>query len=69
MNSSRLELRKFRERGVHSKSMLRAGTGDPSDPVERLVEDLTETPVEGFGPSRRCSRRCPDGLGIQAEPG
>lgn len=35
-----------REDGVHSKSMLRAGSGDPSDPVEVLLDDLMDTPVE-----------------------
>jgi hypothetical protein len=35
-----------REDGAHSKSMLRAGSGDPSDPVEMLLDDLMDTPVE-----------------------
>lgn len=35
-----------REDGVHSKSMLRTGSGDPSDPVEVLLDDLMDTPVE-----------------------
>ncbi|MBZ9892976.1 AAA family ATPase [Mesorhizobium sp. BR1-1-6] len=35
-----------REEGVHSKPMLRAGSGDPSDPVEVLLDDLMDTPVE-----------------------
>ncbi|RWM04318.1 MAG: AAA family ATPase [Mesorhizobium sp.] len=35
-----------REEGVHSKSMLRAGSGDPSDPVEILLDDLMDTPAE-----------------------
>jgi Cdc6-like AAA superfamily ATPase len=34
-----------REEGVHSKSMLRAGTGDPFDPVEILLDDL-DAPLE-----------------------
>ncbi|TPL00722.1 ATP-binding protein [Mesorhizobium sp. B2-4-14] len=36
-----------REDGVHSKSMLRAGSGDPSDPVEMILDDLMDTPAEG----------------------
>ncbi|MGB3541052.1 MAG: AAA family ATPase [Mesorhizobium sp.] len=35
-----------RDDGVHSKSMLRAGSGDPSDPVEILLDDLMDTPIE-----------------------
>ncbi|RWL85662.1 MAG: AAA family ATPase [Mesorhizobium sp.] len=35
-----------REEGVHAKSMLRAGSGDPSDPVEVLLDDLMDTPAE-----------------------
>src|SRR5690606_34773727 len=35
-----------REDGVHSKSMLRSGSGDASDPVEILLDDLMDTPAE-----------------------
>lgn len=35
-----------REEGVHSRPMLRAGSGDPSDPVEILLDDLMDTPAE-----------------------
>jgi ATP-dependent Zn protease len=35
-----------REEGVHSKPMLRAGSGDPSDPVEILLDELMDTPAE-----------------------
>ncbi|RWC29962.1 MAG: AAA family ATPase [Mesorhizobium sp.] len=35
-----------RQEGVHSRPMLRAGSGDPSDPVEILLDDLTDTPAE-----------------------
>lgn len=35
-----------REDGVHSKSMLRSGSGDASDPVEVLLDDLMDTPIE-----------------------
>lgn len=35
-----------RDDGVHSKSMLRTGSGDPSDPVEILLDDLMDTPIE-----------------------
>lgn len=35
-----------REDGVHVKSMLRAGSGDPSDPVEVLLDDLMDAPDE-----------------------
>ncbi|MHA6646237.1 AAA family ATPase [Mesorhizobium sp. A623] len=35
-----------RDDGVHAKSMLRAGSGDPSDPVEILLDDLMDTPIE-----------------------
>ncbi|MFC3326130.1 AAA family ATPase [Mesorhizobium cantuariense] len=34
-----------REVGVNSKPMLRAGSGDPSDPVEILLDDLMDTPA------------------------
>lgn len=36
-----------REAGVNSKPMLRAGSGDPSDPVEILLDDLMDTPADG----------------------
>lgn len=35
-----------REDGVHSKSMLRSGSGDASDPVEILLDDLTDANAE-----------------------
>lgn len=35
-----------RQEGVHSRPMLRAGSGDPSDPVEILLDDLSDTPAE-----------------------
>jgi hypothetical protein len=35
-----------REEGAHSKPMLRAGSGDPTDPVEILLEELMDTPAE-----------------------
>ena len=35
-----------REDRTDSKSMLRAGSGDPSDPVEVLLEELMDTPAE-----------------------
>ncbi len=60
-----------REEGVHSKPMLRSGSGDPSDPVEVLLDDLMDAPVE-----ERVSLR-PDlaaiavltARSIEAEPG
>ncbi|MER9560664.1 AAA family ATPase [Mesorhizobium sp. M0571] len=35
-----------RQEGVHSRPMLRAGSGDPSDPVEILLDDLMDTPED-----------------------
>lgn len=35
-----------REEGVHSRPMLRAGSGDPDDPVEVLLDDLMDAPAE-----------------------
>lgn len=35
-----------REDGVHSKSMLRSGSGDESDPVEILLDDLADANAE-----------------------
>ncbi|TAM94917.1 MAG: AAA family ATPase [Rhizobiaceae bacterium] len=35
-----------REEGAHSKPMLRAGAGDPADPVEMLLDELMDTPAE-----------------------
>lgn len=35
-----------REQGLSVKPMLRAGSGDPSDPVEVLLDDLMDTPAE-----------------------
>ncbi|GLS33773.1 Peptidase family M41 [Mesorhizobium albiziae] len=32
-----------RTEGVHAKSMLRMGSGDPTDPVEELLDDLMDT--------------------------
>ncbi|MCO5081319.1 MAG: AAA family ATPase [Rhizobiaceae bacterium] len=35
-----------REDGVRAKSMLRSGSGEESDPVEILLDDLMDTPAE-----------------------
>ncbi|TGU93227.1 AAA family ATPase [Mesorhizobium sp. M00.F.Ca.ET.151.01.1.1] len=35
-----------REAGVNSKPMLRAGSGDPFDPVEILLDDLMDAPAD-----------------------
>lgn len=35
-----------REEGVHSRPMLRAGSSDPDDPVEVLLDDLMDAPAE-----------------------
>lgn len=35
-----------RDEGVHPKPMLRTGSGDPSDPVEALLDDMMDAPAE-----------------------